>query len=266
MKEGFSGPAGAVATVTVGHYDAATGLLAPAGGAPGMACPATALQAVGLDRLVEGATVTCETVPGEDGPAVSRILAVDFSTARAAPGYRGGVPAEDPGDAPVDPAPGVKVSTTVKWFLAAKGYGFLDPGDGSPDIFCHTGAVRAAGLETLPRGATVICEVIAGGGGPQVSRILAVEEPEGGVPEWGRRPEGPAVRLRGAVKFYDPGRGFGFVVPDDGGRDVFVHATTLLRSGLETLHAGQRVSVRAAKGPRGRNAVEIEKIGDGSAA
>lgn len=46
----------------------------------------------------------------------------------------------------------------------------------------------------------------------------------------------------GTVKFYNFSRGYGFIAPDDGGKDVFVHATALERAGLEALNEGQKVS------------------------
>lgn len=47
--------------------------------------------------------------------------------------------------------------------------------------------------------------------------------------------------LTGTVKFYNQQRGFGFIQPDDGGQDVFVHATALERSGMRDLTDGQKV-------------------------
>jgi CspA family cold shock protein len=46
----------------------------------------------------------------------------------------------------------------------------------------------------------------------------------------------------GTVKFYNSQKGFGFIQPDDGGRDVFVHATALERAGMHSLSEGQKVS------------------------
>ena len=46
----------------------------------------------------------------------------------------------------------------------------------------------------------------------------------------------------GTVKFYNDQRGFGFIQPDDGGKDVFVHATALERAGMSGLVEGQKVS------------------------
>jgi CspA family cold shock protein len=61
-----------------------------------------------------------------------------------------------------------------------------------------------------------------------------------------------AVEMTGTVKWYDPAKGFGFITPQDGGRDVFVHATALERAGLGPLQERQSVRmgvVQGAKGP-----------------
>jgi cold shock protein len=54
----------------------------------------------------------------------------------------------------------------------------------------------------------------------------------------------------GIVKFYNDVKGFGFIQPDDGGKDVFVHATSLERAGLRGLSEGQKVSFDAAEDRR----------------
>lgn len=48
--------------------------------------------------------------------------------------------------------------------------------------------------------------------------------------------------INGTVKFYNGQKGFGFIQPDGGGRDLFVHATALERAGLHCLNEGQKVS------------------------
>ncbi len=60
------------------------------------------------------------------------------------------------------------------------------------------------------------------------------------------------TRHQGRVKFFDVRRGFGFIVPDDGGADVFVHYTALVRAGLPTLLPGQRLSYELHPAPRGK--------------
>lgn len=66
--------------------------------------------------------------------------------------------------------------------------------------------------------------------------------------------------VQGTVKFYDPVRGFGFIVPDGGGREVFVHSSVLLRSGVSDLQPGQRVSIQTEDAPRGLQATEIKPL------
>ena len=48
--------------------------------------------------------------------------------------------------------------------------------------------------------------------------------------------------INGTVKFYNDQKGYGFITPDEGGKDVFVHATALERAGLSALREGQKVS------------------------
>ena len=273
MAEGNSGavPGGRVAA-PVKRYDAARGygFLAPGGGLPDIFCHGSVLRKVGLDTLLEGAIVTCETVQGERGPQVARILAVDFSTAGPVPGD-GRMRANTSPARADHPASGHAIRALVKWFVPAKGYGFLEPEDGSADVFCHAAVVEAAGHSTLPPGAAVTCEIVQGEKGPQVSRIVDVDVAAAREDGWGQGalpgPEwtdgeaaGISVEVRGTVKFYDPARGFGFVVPDDGGAEVFVHQSALSRSGLDDLQAGQRVSVWAEDAPRGPQATEVQPI------
>jgi CspA family cold shock protein len=60
----------------------------------------------------------------------------------------------------------------------------------------------------------------------------------------------------GTVKFYNDQKGFGFIQPDDGGKDVFVHATALERAGLRSLSEGQKVAFDTAPDRRtGKTAV-----------
>ncbi|PWW04301.1 CspA family cold shock protein [Hoeflea marina] len=60
----------------------------------------------------------------------------------------------------------------------------------------------------------------------------------------------------GTVKFYNDQKGFGFIAPDDGGKDVFVHATALERAGMRGLAEGQKVSFDTAEDRRtGKTAV-----------
>lgn len=55
---------------------------------------------------------------------------------------------------------------------------------------------------------------------------------------------------KGTVKFYNEQKGYGFIQPDDGSKDVFVHATALQRAGLRSLSEGQKVSFDTAQDRR----------------
>jgi CspA family cold shock protein len=67
-------------------------------------------------------------------------------------------------------------------------------------------------------------------------------------------------RCLGSVKWYNVERGFGFVAQDRGGKDVFVHSTTLGRSGLNELAEGQRVRMQISQGQKGLEARSIELL------
>ena len=66
----------------------------------------------------------------------------------------------------------VEIRGAVKWFNVVKGYGFLTPEDGSPDVFLHLTVLRQAGYERVPPGAMVRCEAVRGAKGMQVLRVL----------------------------------------------------------------------------------------------
>jgi CspA family cold shock protein len=74
-------------------------------------------------------------------------------------------------------------------------------------------------------------------------------------------PGGLAESLDGVVKWYDPARGFGFILPNDGSKDIFVHVTALRRSGIDALEPGQPVRMMVAQAKRGREASSIELLG-----
>ncbi len=65
---------------------------------------------------------------------------------------------------------------TVKWFNAAKGYGFIEPEDGSKDAFVHISAVERAGLSTLSEGQKVSYEIQPGQQGKSSAENLSVVE------------------------------------------------------------------------------------------
>ena len=71
---------------------------------------------------------------------------------------------------------------------------------------------------------------------------------------------GATTESLGTVKMYKSDKGFGFIGQDDGGKDVFVHATALARAGLSELTEGQRVRMQIGQGKKGLEAQTIELL------
>ena len=141
------------------------------------------------------------------------------------------------------------VHAVVKWFNPTKGFGFVRPDDGSPDAFLHISVVEQAGHSSLQEGAKLVCDLSEGRKGPQVAAIHRVEAPSPGSAPAGSGMSGG--QIEGTVKFFNPEKGFGFVSPDDGSKDVFISARTLERTGLFTLEPNQRVRMTTRMGQKG---------------
>lgn len=66
------------------------------------------------------------------------------------------------------------------------------------------------------------------------------------------------MRVTGTVKFFNAEKGFGFITPDDGSKDVFVHISAVEQSGIQTLQDGQRVSFETEPDKRGKGPKAVE--------
>ena len=64
----------------------------------------------------------------------------------------------------------------------------------------------------------------------------------------------------GTVKWFNDAKGFGFITPDGGGKDLFAHFSAIQGSGFKTLKEGQKVSYDATMGPKGEQATNIRPI------
>jgi CspA family cold shock protein len=62
----------------------------------------------------------------------------------------------------------------------------------------------------------------------------------------------------GTVKWFNDDKGYGFITPDDGGKDLFVHFSAIQADGFRTLPEGAKVSYEAEEGPKGPNAANVQ--------
>ena len=167
---------------------------------------------------------------------------------------------------------GPAIDGNVKWFNAEKGFGFVELADGSGDVFLHAAVLEAAGHSSVDPGAKLSVQVGVGQKGRQITAVLAVDAGASAAPRANKRPaprvssgrERPdpstAADIEGTVKWYNAEKGFGFVVCEDGEKDVFVHISIVERTGLRGLDEGQQVAMKVVKTPKGREAISLSLI------
>jgi len=172
-----------------------------------------------------------------------------------------------------------RLSGKIKWFNRSKGFGFIVPDDGTSDVFLPLAVLERSGFGEAPDGASITFEWMQGPKGRAATQVLDLDAStatpraprERGGERGGFRSRdggggggdmssGPAESLDGVVKWYDPARGFGFILPNDGSKDIFVHITALRRSGIEGLEPGQPVRMMVSQARRGREASSIELL------
>jgi cold shock protein len=165
-------------------------------------------------------------------------------------------------DAPPGSDQGFQTEAVVKWFSLTKGFGFVAPVDGSSDAFIHSSVVSRAGLRDVAEGTKLLVQIGDGAKGRQVLNIIQVLGVSETALQSSPRPPatGPEVEMTGVVKWFKVDKGFGFVTPDDGGRDIFVHRTVVLRAGIQSLESGQKVKMLVQTAAKGRDASTIELI------
>lgn len=174
-----------------------------------------------------------------------------------------------PGSQGENASPLVEVAGRVKWFDAAKGYGFVVPDDGEADVLIHVTVLRRDGFSSLREGARVVAEAQRRDRGLQVLRVISVTEPEPS-----ESASAAPARLRAQVssvggfeivivKWFNRTRGFGFLTRGEGTEDIFVHMETLRRYGFVDPKPGDSMLARFGPGPKGLMAAEVRPL-DGS--
>jgi CspA family cold shock protein len=161
---------------------------------------------------------------------------------------------EEPSDPPV--------SGKVKWFNPDKRYGFVQLADGSGDAFLHASALERLGIEVVQPGETLELRVTQGQRGLQITEVLGVDSStrvsfESALPGFVSSAAEASSQETGTVKWYSAAKRFGFIIRDEGGKDIFVHASVLQRAGIESLSPGQRVTVGIIEGRKGPEASAI---------
>ncbi|KAI7724434.1 hypothetical protein M8C21_017277, partial [Ambrosia artemisiifolia] len=134
---------------------------------------------------------------------------------------------------------GGRKSGTVKWFNDTKGFGFITPEDGGEELFVHQSAIRTDGFRSLGDGENVEYVVETGSDGR--NKAADVTGPN----------EGP-VQGR-TVKWFNDTKGFGFITPEDGGEELFVHQSAIRTDGFRSLGDGENVEYVVETGSDGRN-------------
>ena len=156
------------------------------------------------------------------------------------------------------------VLTRLKWFNSTKGFGFAVPEEDPCDAFVHITTLQDAGIEELGENALITCHVVKGPKGALVTKVAElIEIGTDPAPITFRveiTDDEVLEKMTGTVKWYKPDKGFGFIIPEDSQKDVFVHKSCLDRLGIDLLIPGQQVKMTVRTVAKGREVLKFSLL------
>lgn len=166
------------------------------------------------------------------------------------------------------PAPAQTVDAEVLWFNAEKGFGFVRTAEGT-EAYLHIRTLEIAKEKGVSEGMHLKVSTEHGPKGYQVSQVFEVGDvavrpvADDDPAEEGQISRSCAGReSKGTVRWYNSDKGFGFISPENGEKDIFVHATALVRSGITVLVEGQKVFVEYELGRKGLEVRSLRVISE----
>lgn len=156
-----------------------------------------------------------------------------------------------------------RVEGALRWFDHNKGYGFIMPLDGSPDVLLHNDVLKGFSHIKLKPGTKISCEIIKSSRGLLATKILDIlDDMSRNVKQISHKLEvdqRPVARLRLAiVKWYDEQKGYGFAVTHLDKGDVMLSRQILRKCGIRSVVPGDKINVSVSETDRGLLAEYVE--------